>query len=214
MSTKGKEAHNLNDLTGKRFSKLVVIKRVYPNTKCGFARWLCRCDCGNYTTVASVKLKNGNIVSCGCYRKRLNGDSKTRLYNVWSAMQNRCNDASHDHYDRYGGRGITICTEWSDYLSFKEWALSTGYADDLSIDRIDPNGNYEPSNCKWSTQKEQCNNRNNNHIIEYNGEKYTISQFADFLGYKYYTVMNRVKLGWTPEEIAMYGEGHGKRKTA
>lgn len=191
----------LNDLTGKRFNKLLVIGRA-ENSKNGTARWICKCDCGNITTVACTKLTSGSTKSCGCWRKRRNGEACTRLYGIWRNMHRRCENPKHDHYDRYGARGIRVCPEWEDFESFKAWATASGYKDDLSIDRIDVNGNYEPNNCRWATQKEQMNNIATNKTLTYNGKTFTVSQFADFLHVPRYTIRNQIRLGWSAEKIA------------
>ena len=118
-------------------------------------------------------------------------------------MKRRCYNKEDEHYKWYGARGITVCSEWKNsYTNFENWALENGYDDSLSIDRIDGNGNYEPLNCRWVTQKVQCNNVRSNRIVEYQGKKYTVAQFADFLHYDYSTVRNRLRLGWTTERIA------------
>lgn len=117
-------------------------------------------------------------------------------------MKNRCYKKNNDNYQYYGGRGIAICPEWKeDFIAFKTWALSNGYNSNLSIDRIDTNGNYEPKNCRWVDIKTQANNRRNNHIVIYLDNEYTISEFADFLKVSYWTVRNQLKLGWPIEKI-------------
>lgn len=117
-------------------------------------------------------------------------------------MKNRCYKKDNDNYQYYGGRGIEICPEWKeDFIAFQTWALSNGYADNLSIDRIDTNGNYEPKNCRWVDTKTQANNRRNNRIIVYLNNEYTVSEFADFLKVSYWTVRNQLGLGWPIEKI-------------
>ena len=173
------------DLTGQRFGKLSVLcKSGYHNGK---IMWRCVCDCGNETTVYGGSLRSGNTKSCGCINAKQNprykhGLSKTRLYHSWNAMMQRCNNPKDKRYANYGGRGISVCKEWQDFMTFRDWALSNGYASDLSIDRIDVNGNYCPENCRWATRIEQANNTTRNHYVTYNGETHTVAEWARLLG--------------------------------
>lgn len=155
----------LIDLTGQRFGKLTVIERA--GTKNKHVTWRCICDCGKETIVKGNSLTSGLTRSCGCLYRAINqagahtthGGSADRLYNIWRAMRQRCQNPNSTKFADYGGRGIRVCGEWQSYPAFRDWALSHGYADDLSIDRIDFNGNYEPNNCRWATVKVQNNNR-------------------------------------------------------
>lgn len=188
----------MEDLTGMKFGRLEVISRgedyFYSNGK-HKVRWNCRCECGKCIQVLSNNLKRGNTKSCGCYndevrrtRSTTHGDRHTRLYSIWSNIKTRCYDSNSHNYIKYGARGITMCDAWKDsYDEFKKWAIENGYSDDLSIDRIDVNGNYEPSNCRWSTAKEQANNRRNTIKITIQGEEHTLSEWADITGEKYHT---------------------------
>lgn len=129
------------------------------------------------------------------------------LYTVWSDMLSRCRNKNHRQYKDYGGRGITVCQEWKDFPTFREWAFATGYVDGnnrekCTIDRIDVNGNYEPSNCRWANRKEQMNNRRVNVLLTYNGETKTLAQWADTLGICYSTITSRYCRGWSIERIA------------
>lgn len=183
-----------SELIGQRFGRLVVIERT--ESKYGKAHWICICDCGNTTgPVATGTLKSGHSKSCGCIQKEhavKHGKSKaihrmgdTKIYRVWQAMKQRCNYPKTKYYKNYGGRGIKVCEEWeSDFTTFYEWAMANGYEDGLSIDRKDVNGNYEPSNCKWSTNLEQQNNTRYNVMLTYKGETKTASQWARLLNVK------------------------------
>lgn len=168
---------SLKNRVGERFGRLVVISRgddyVAPNGSI-HVRWNCRCDCGNYTLVDSCQLVTGKTQSCGClhleHLQRGNvkhGGASDRLYKVYHNMKNRCYNINSDDYKYYGGRGIRICDEWLDnYQSFKEWAYANGYDKDApkgecTIDRIDVNKNYEPSNCRWVSMEVQSRNRRN-----------------------------------------------------
>lgn len=130
----------------------------------------------------------------------VHGGTGTRLHNIWLSMRERCNRVHHPHYKDYGGRGITICAEWQDFRSFRDWALSHGYSDDLQIDRIDYNGDYDPNNCRWVTAKEQQNNKRNNRRVEYQGNAYTITQLAEFAGLSKTTLKERLNAGWPVDE--------------
>ena len=114
-------------------------------------------------------------------------------------MKNRCNSPNNTNYQSYGGRGIKICDEWQDFKNFKDWAIANGYEDSLTIDRIDVNGDYTPSNCRWITQKEQCNNRRTTHLIEYNGEIHSMKQWSVILGIHPRTLKSRLDSGWSVE---------------
>lgn len=189
------------DLTGKRFGRLLVIERI--GTKGGHALWKCKCDCGNEAEESSKFLNRGHTNSCGCLvkeRMTTHGLSKTKLHNVWNSMKERCSNPNVKNYSSYGGRGITVCDEWSDFIPFYQWAMNNGYTDELTIDRVDNDGNYEVGNCKWSTYKEQANNKRNNFCCEYQGETKTISQWSEIIGISPSILLWRVRKGWGIEK--------------
>lgn len=170
---------------GKRFGRYVILDRDFTkNTKRTYC--ICKCDCGNEKSVLLQNLLNGNTKSCGCYsieekkeRKTIHSHSRTRIYRVFQYMKQRCYNPQNDRYNNYGARGIRICDEWlNDFSVFYEWAINSGYSDNLTIERIDVNGNYCPENCTWIPNSEQGNNRTNNHWVVYNGEKLTLKQLS------------------------------------
>lgn len=128
------------------------------------------------------------------------GETKTRLFKVWESMRARCEYKKHPHFKDYGARGISVCEEWQDFNNFKSWAALNGYTDKLTIDRIDNDGNYEPTNCRWVTAKQQQNNKRNNHIIGAFDEVHTLSEWSEITGINSSTIKERLKRGWNPEK--------------
>ncbi len=194
------------DLTGKTFGRLTVIKRA-ENGKGGHTRWLCQCECGNKTISQAPDLKSGHTQSCGCLSKEKaaktltkHGKYGTRIYNIWWSMKARCNNPKNISYSRYGGRGIKVCDDWdTSFEKFEKWSLESGYDDSLSIDRIDNDGDYCPENCRWASRKEQSNNTRRNRYVEYNGELRTIAELSEEYGINYATLEKRLALGWSVE---------------
>ena len=166
----GSMSRSAIDLIGQRFGRLLVLERA-GNDSGGRALWKCRCDCGKVTVARGNDLRNGHTQSCGCknaeesrIRERethtTHGGSETRLYRIWRGMKTRCYVPSSSGYAYYGGRGIAVCEEWiDDFTAFRDWALANGYADNLSIDRIDNEKGYSTENCRWVTSYEQMHNR-------------------------------------------------------
>lgn len=197
---------NIKDLSGLEFDRLTVIE--YHHTVNGLSYWRCRCKCGNEKIIRGQCLLSGESKSCGCLARELSSirnsthkGRKTKLYHVWIDMKQRCTNTNQPDYPNWGGRGITVCDEWmNSFESFRGWALKSGYDSKLSIDRIDVNGNYEPSNCRWITVKEQNSNRRSNKRIEYNGESRTLTQWSEILGGNRNLVGERLKSGWSIEK--------------
>lgn len=194
-----KDIKKVHDLTGQKFGRLTVIGLDDRNSRKTY--WVCRCDCGTIKTARSDGLISGRIKSCGCLKKEQdkinlvrNGHnlSGTRLYSIWQGIKARCNNIHSLCYSRYGGRGISVCEEWNNnFISFYEWAIKNGYSDELTIDRIDNNGNYEPNNCKWSTNQEQCNNRRSNIKITIGNATKTLKQWCDIFELDYSAIYAR-----------------------
>lgn len=154
------------DLLNKRFKRLKVVEFVGVN-KHGCAEWKCQCDCGNTKVIVTSSLINGLTTSCGCRQKEIakktrttHGMSGTKLYNTWKNIKKRCYYKKSKDYKYYGGRGIKVCEDWKEnFISFYNWSIENGYSKNLTIDRIDNDGDYEPSNCRWVTMTEQNNNK-------------------------------------------------------
>ena len=178
----------IKDLTGMKFGRLTVIG---IGEKIGRRQfWICECECGNIKSARSDSLQDGRIKSCGCLKRetdRINVSknhkhkmSGTRIYNTWQGMKARCYNIHDARYHNYGGRGIRVCDEWiNDFSAFYEWAINNGYSDELTIDRINVNGNYEPSNCRWSDIKTQCNNRTTNIRITIGNATKTLMEWCE-----------------------------------
>ena len=130
----------------------------------------------------------------------IHGETKTRLHKIWEAMIARCEYEKHPYFADYGGRGITVCVEWHNYVTFRDWAKSNGYSEQLTIDRIDNEKGYAPDNCKWSTMKEQQNNKRNNHYLTWNGETRNITGWSEITGIKKTTIRERINSGWSIEK--------------
>jgi hypothetical protein len=183
-----------NDIVGKKYGRLIVMKYAYEKNY--YHYYHCKCDCGNMVIALRSHLVDGSTQSCGCLQSEIqhvigksktgknnpnygkfgkdhsqykHGDSNTRLYNIWKNMRQRCRDPNTDNYKYYGGKGIKVCDEWSKYSNFKNWALTNGYTDSLTIDRIKSNGNYEPTNCQWISNFENLSKKEMgkyNHLID------------------------------------------------
>jgi hypothetical protein len=210
-----RKGNGFENLIGKQFGRLTVVD-LSEKMSGRKSYWVCKCECGNEKLVRSDSLKSGNVQSCGCLKVEQNkvnlnqtkhGDTTRgnhkRLWQIWQGIKQRTSNPNKKTYARYGGRGIVMCEEWKDdYIAFRDWALNNGYSDDLTIDRIDVDGNYEPSNCRWATNKEQCNNRRTNVLIEWNGKTQNIEKWSEETGIPYRVLHDRYKrYGKRPPEL-------------
>lgn len=189
------------DLSMQRFDRLVAIK--FAGVNDSGALWLCRCDCGNEKVVSAKILRSGHARSCGCLNKecsakrvvlmnRTHGHTGTRIYGIWSGIKKRCYNQNANNYVDYGGRGISICDEWQAFEPFYKWAMSNGYSDELSIDRIDNNGNYCPENCRWATDETQARNRRSTRKYGYKGKSLTLAEWGKITGINPQTLSSRI----------------------
>jgi hypothetical protein len=194
------------DLAGQRFGLWSVLSRV-PRTKPGgTAKWLCRCACGTEKIVDSYTMRSGESRSCGCATTRFTYESRkthkksgTRLHRIWKNMRKRCLSPNEPSFPNYGGRGIAICDEWSDFQAFHDWAMSVGYMDDLTIERVDVNGNYEPGNCTWIPKPEQAKNKQSVHR-DPNGVAWRDKAIANGIPSSVFRC--RLHYGWSFEEAS------------
>lgn len=202
-------SHNFIDITGNKYGMLLVIS-YYGKDGGRRSKWLCECDCGRKCVADGYRLRSGKTKSCGCLSRKIakekattHGMSGSKIYHVHNTMNSRCYDKKNIVFRNYGGRGISVCDEWKGskgFGNFLKWSLENGYKEGLSIDRIDVNGNYEPCNCRWVTQKEQGNNTRTNRILEYNGERHTAMQWSEKLNIPYKRLMKRLYSGWSIEK--------------
>lgn len=191
---------------GERYGRLTVVDLFVDQGN----RYKCRCicDCGNEIIVFQSNLPRGHTQSCGCLKTEIiadgantkHGYSKTRLYRIWKYMRKRCRNPNDSNFHKYGARGICVCKEWDDsFLLFREWAISNGYNDSLSLDRINNDGNYEPNNCRWASAKTQGNNRRSTRYLELNGIKKTLEEWSETTGLSRSVISARLRLGWSIE---------------
>lgn len=197
------------DLSGQVFGRLTVININHTSKKGTY--WNCKCLCGNECIVLTTRLSSGHTTSCGCRKEEIKQEvsglnkshelSNSRIYRIYRGIISRCYKKYSSSYDRYGGRGIKIFQEWlDDFMNFYNWSMENGYSENLSIDRIDPNGNYCPENCRWSTAKEQANNTRSTIFLTYNGETKSASEWAEITGISRNTITRRKRDGWTDAE--------------
>lgn len=224
IDIENRKGNGFDNLIGRKFGRLTVLG-LSEKQSGRKSYWVCECDCGNKKLVRSDVLKRGQVQSCGCMKKEqdqvnfkrtTHGDahrgSVERLWHTWQGIKKRTSNPKDKAYFRYGGRGITMCDEWREsYSTFKEWALQNGYADNLTIERIDNNGNYEPSNCRWATIEEQCNNRRTNVLVEWDGKTQNIKQWSEEKGIPYRVLHDRYhRYGLRPPELFKPIRNHKK----
>lgn len=185
---------------GQKFNKLTVVGAVWNGRRW---LWKCSCECGGESVAYPNQVMRGRTKTCGCGKSVTfhdmhfkHGDAGTRLHSIWKGIRNRC--GKNTHSKDYGDRGISVCEEWSDYTVFKEWALSHGYEDGLTIERKDVNGNYCPDNCEWIPPGDQSRNTRKTIIVEHEGRRAPVSVWCDELGLKRSTVYDRIRRGMTP----------------
>lgn len=208
-----------DNLEGKRFGRLIAKSPIRDNNK--NIKWICICDCGNICTPYAFSLKNGRTQSCGCFGKeqRVKANTKhnmtnLRIYSCWEHMKDRCNNKNFKQYKDYGGRGISVCEEWYNFENFYNWSMENGYNDNLTLDRIDVNGNYCPENCRWATRREQQLNKRNNVFLTMNGITMAQKEWAKKLGIRDHVIIDRLKRGWTVEEaLTIPTSNHKKIET-
>jgi len=206
------------DLRGSVFGRWTVIEKADSRKR--MVVWKCRCECGNEKEVYQKHLLSGASTSCGCFRneqssKRMKENNpaeikhnmyRTRLYGIWNSMKHRCHNPNDLNYRYYGGKGIKVCEEWQEFISFMEWASTNGYDETLTLDRKDYNGNYEPTNCRWVTIQEQQYNKSNNHLITYNGKTQTLTEWAKEREIKQTTLDARINRSrWDVGRALNYG---------
>lgn len=204
------------DLTGQRFGRLTVIKKVEENTG-HHIKWLCKCDCGKEVIVFGCNLTKTKVPtrSCGCLHKELftpttHGLSGNKLHYIWDSIKARCYNKNSTSYLRYGARGVTICDEWRDnFKAFYDWAIASGYDEtakrgDCTIDRIDVNKNYSPDNCRWVNATKQANNRRTNVIIKYQNQEKTLAEWCKLLNLPYKTIHKKIRYKGMTFEQAIY----------
>lgn len=211
-----------DNLVGKKFGNLTVVKLIPNNCERNCVRtniWLCKCYCGKELEVKGSDLTQRRITSCGCDKEEKREHlslikQEKKLYQVYRSMRDRCNNPNHNDYKRYGGRGIKVCEEWNNrygFIAFYEWAIKNGYKDNLSLDRINNDGNYEPDNCRWATKKEQSQNTSTNVYAEYKGQQKVLQEWARVLNLNRNSIYYHYKKGRTIEEIVLFFEKKGAK---
>lgn len=215
MGIKTCKEFNAVNLIGEKFGSLIVKGKA--DRLNGKVRWYCVCSCGEATITATSNLRNGHTKACGSCRNKTHGSSGDRLYSIYMNMKARCGNPNNTHYKYYGGKGIKVSEDFSTYEKFKQWALSNGYDDNLTIDRIDGDDSYSCNNCRWITRKEQSNNIKSNVVLVIRGENLTLSQISTKYNLSSSCVRARYRNGLVGEDLIYqgrygYGDLQKKRK--
>jgi hypothetical protein len=205
----------IKDITGQRFGKIVVLSIEKKDPRQGVF-WLCACDCGQKTVAKGTAIRYGSVKSCGCgsreaairnfkdliEKHRVPYPHSRKLKDLRTNMLARCYDPSNNRWKNYGGRGIKVCEEWlNNSRRFYDWVMANGYEPGLTLDRIDVDGNYEPSNCRFVGMIVQMNNTTRNRWLEWNGKSQTVSNWARELGVTRCAIQHRVDRRWSIEQI-------------
>jgi hypothetical protein len=199
-------SHKAINITGQRFGRLIALGPVHQNGKLA---WHCRCDCGQEKAVMGNHLRSGKTQSCGClHREKLrtkginarHGMSQSRVYKLWRAMRKRCQDINAANYHRYGGRGISVCERWQSFENFYS-DMGEPPSDQHSLDRIDNDGNYEPTNCQWATINEQAQNKSTTIQLTYTGETRTLREWSAISGISPELMRRRIRAGFSPDQV-------------
>lgn len=205
-----KAINHYKDRIGQKFGRLTILE-YHPNNR--KSSYLCKCECGLIKEIKCDHVVQGLTKSCGCLSRELKSQrslgnkysathdkSGTRLYQIWGDMIQRCHNPKQKVYKWYGAIGIKVCEEWkNDYTLFEKWALENSYSDELTIDRIDFNGDYEPNNCRWVSMKEQSRNKKDTILITHNGKTQCLKDWCVELNKPYPTIVNRIRNGWQPK---------------
>jgi hypothetical protein len=201
-------AKHIQVKVGDKYYRWTIIKETQKmeDKRC----FVCKCDCGTVSTIRLSTLRQGKSKSCGCLAREKaselgkkafrHGKCHTRIYQIWADIKQRCMNPKIVGYKNYGGRGISVCTEWFNFDSFYKWSVLSGYKKELTIERIDNNGNYEPSNCTWIPASKQIRNQRRSHRITYNDRTQILTEWAKEVGLKKNTLVSRFRNGWSTEK--------------
>ena len=216
---------NIENFIGNRYGRLKIIslnrieRQEYKSkgtTKYKNKYFVnCICDCGKETAKSLSSIRQGSTRSCGCLsneNKTSHGMNDTKLNGVWRDMKYRCSNPNSKYFKNYGGRGIRVCSEWNEFEEFYKWSVNNGYKEGLSIDRINSNGNYAPSNCRWVDMKTQQRNRGNNRKVEYDNKNLCLTEWAEITGLHPKTIAYRLNNGWSVEDALTKPKGKYNKK--